>query len=177
MPSKIAYMISIHSTWSGSSNNWVTAWQNQQNGMCAQRRLGSAWATASESSLCAQWVTKNLRLFHVDNEYSDQTGQMSTLIGVLTGCIGHFVAFVVHTLICVILFRSSSESYPSQIRWRGTQPGTHCRGTGNNGCIKVTGRNTRNCEWATLNLRIKFVWPSWRGEFPISWQKFLQPAG
>ena len=32
--------------------DWATSWQNQQNGMCAQRRLRSAWAsTQSDQSL------------------------------------------------------------------------------------------------------------------------------
>ena len=32
--------------------HWAATWQNQQNGMCAQRRLGSAWASAqSDQSL------------------------------------------------------------------------------------------------------------------------------
>ena len=34
------------------SNIWAAAWQNQQNGLCAQRRLRSAWASAqSDQSL------------------------------------------------------------------------------------------------------------------------------
>ena len=33
---------------------WAAAWQNQQNGMCAQRRLRSAWASAQ--SLITYWV-------------------------------------------------------------------------------------------------------------------------
>ena len=34
------------------SNSWAASWQNQQNGMCAQRRLRSAWASAqSDQSL------------------------------------------------------------------------------------------------------------------------------
>ena len=35
---------------------WVTLWQNQQNDLCAQRRLRSAWASAQsdQSSMCAQ---------------------------------------------------------------------------------------------------------------------------
>ena len=34
---------------------WAASWQNQQNGMCAQRRLRSAWASAqSDQSLCCQ---------------------------------------------------------------------------------------------------------------------------
>ena len=32
---------------------WAASWQNQQNGMCVQRRLRSAWASAqSDQSLC-----------------------------------------------------------------------------------------------------------------------------
>ena len=53
----------------------ATSWQNQQNDLCAQRRLRSAWASASliKSSLCAQWVAMNLSFLHVDSEDSDQT--------------------------------------------------------------------------------------------------------
>ena len=39
------------------SNNykWATSWQNQQNGMCAQWRLKSAWVSAkSDQSLCCR---------------------------------------------------------------------------------------------------------------------------
>ena len=45
---------------------WAASWQNQQNGMCAQRRLRSAWAYAQsdQSSLCAQWVAKNPSFIH-----------------------------------------------------------------------------------------------------------------
>ena len=44
---------------------WATSWQNQQNGMCAQQRLRSAWASAQsdQSSLCAQWVAKDPSFF------------------------------------------------------------------------------------------------------------------
>ena len=34
------------------TDNWATSWQNQQNGMRAQQRLRSAWAsTQSDQSL------------------------------------------------------------------------------------------------------------------------------
>ena len=48
----------------------------QLNDMCAQRRLGSAWASAQsdQSSLCAQWVAKDPSFLHADSEDSDQTG-------------------------------------------------------------------------------------------------------
>ena len=39
------------SVWSqnrmGIFDNWAASWQNQQNGMCAQRRLRSAWASVA----------------------------------------------------------------------------------------------------------------------------------
>ena len=45
----------------GHSDIWAASWQNQQNGMCAQRRLRSAWASAQsgQSSRCPHkkaWV-------------------------------------------------------------------------------------------------------------------------
>ena len=51
----------------------AAARQNQQNGMCAQRRLRSAWASAQsdQSSLCGQWVAKDPRFHHADSEDSD----------------------------------------------------------------------------------------------------------
>ena len=73
----------------------ATTWQNQQNDLCAQRRLRSAWASAQsdQSSLCAQWVPKDLMFLHADNEDSDQTGRgpgwSETSLGTC-----HFVGFV-----------------------------------------------------------------------------------
>ena len=67
---------------------WAASWQNQQNGMCAQRRLRSAWTSAqsdqslhcphkeSLGSLATQWV---------HSEDSDQTGRMPRLIWVFAG--------------------------------------------------------------------------------------------
>ena len=49
--------------------------------LCAQRRLRSAYASA-KSSLVAQWVAKDPRVFHADSEDSDQTGRMPRLIWV-----------------------------------------------------------------------------------------------
>ena len=55
--------------WDGSVylallNSWACARQNQQNDMCAQRRLRSVWASvqSDQSSLCAQLVAKGLVL-------------------------------------------------------------------------------------------------------------------
>ena len=40
---------------------WAASWQNQQNGLCTQQRLRSAWAStqSDQSLLCAQWVAKD----------------------------------------------------------------------------------------------------------------------
>ena len=55
--------------------------------VCTQRRLESAWASAQsdQSSLCAQWVTKDPSFLHADSEDSDQTGWMPRLIWVFAG--------------------------------------------------------------------------------------------
>ena len=71
---------------------WATSWQNQQNGLYAQRRLISAWTSAQsdQSSHCTQWVAEDQVFLHADSEDSDQTGQ--------TGCKSHFVGFVMRQL-------------------------------------------------------------------------------
>ena len=53
----------------------------------AQRRLGSAWASAQsdQSSLCAYWVAKDPSCLHADSKDSDQTGRMPRLIWVFAG--------------------------------------------------------------------------------------------
>ena len=51
------------------------------------------------SSLCAQWVAKDLRFLHADSEDSNQTGWMPRLIRVFAGRICHFAGFVVRWLI------------------------------------------------------------------------------
>ena len=65
----------------------ATTWQNQQNGMCTQRRSRSAWASSWRKlgSLATHWV---------DSEDSDQTGWMPRLIWVFAGHTDYFVGFV-----------------------------------------------------------------------------------
>ena len=58
MTHKICFYEEVSKIISKLSSNtrliWATSWQNQQNGMCAQRRLRSAWASAqSDQSLCS----------------------------------------------------------------------------------------------------------------------------
>ena len=60
---------------------WVTSWQNQQNGMCAQWRLRSAWASAqsNQSSLSAWRKLGSLATYWAHSEDSDQTGRLPRL--------------------------------------------------------------------------------------------------
>ena len=69
---------------------WATSWQNQQNDICP------VW---SESSLCTQWVAKDLSFLHADSEDSDQTGRMPRMIWGFTGRTCHFAGFVMRRLI------------------------------------------------------------------------------
>ena len=80
---------------------WAASWQNQQNGMCAQWKLGSAWASpqSDQSSLSAWRKLGSLATHWVHSEDSDQTGRMPRLIWVFTGHTGHFVGFVMRRLI------------------------------------------------------------------------------
>ena len=82
---------------------WATSWQNQQNGMCAQRRLRSAWASAQsdQSSLSVWRKLGSLATHWTHSEDSDQTGRMPRLIWVFAGrtviwlvlsCAGSFMA-------------------------------------------------------------------------------------
>ena len=67
---------------------WATAWQNQQNGMCAQRRLKislSICSVWSESLLSAWSKLGSLAIHWAHCEDSDQTGRMPRLIWVFTG--------------------------------------------------------------------------------------------
>ena len=70
--------------------------KNQQNDMCAQRRLRSACAP---SHLCTQRIAKDPGLLRADSEDSDQTGQLPRLIWVFTGHTSYFVGFVILCLV------------------------------------------------------------------------------
>ena len=66
---------------------WTASWQNQQNGICAQWRLRSAWASAKsdQSSLCAWRKLGSSAMHWAHREDSDQTGRMPSLIWVFAG--------------------------------------------------------------------------------------------
>ena len=78
---------------------WASTWPNLQNGMCAQRRLRSAWA--SESLLLTWRKLGSLATHWAHSKDSDQTGQMPRLIWVFAGCTCHFVGFC-HALAQII---------------------------------------------------------------------------
>ena len=42
----IVFKLTSESAFSRVNHRWAASWQNQQNGMCTQRRLRSAWASA-----------------------------------------------------------------------------------------------------------------------------------
>ena len=108
---------------------WAASWQNQQNGMWAQRRLRSAWAFAqSDQSLCCPhkkaWVlsyplSAQQRLWSdwADAQAADQTGRMPRLIWVFAGCTDHFVGFVMRWL---IWGTSNHTELRSHFSWNGS---------------------------------------------------------
>ena len=69
---------------------WAASWQNQQNDLCTQQRLRSAWASAQsgQSSLSAWRKLWSLATHWGHSEDSDQTGQIPRLIWVLAGHTG-----------------------------------------------------------------------------------------
>ena len=71
----------------GHFNDWAASWQNQQSGMCTQRRLRSAWASAqSDQSLLSTWRKLGSLATHwAHSEGSDQTERMPRLIWVFAG--------------------------------------------------------------------------------------------
>ena len=86
---------------------WAVTRQNQQNNLCAQRRLSASPSTQSwsESSLCAQLVAKDPRFLHADIQVSDLSD----------GCTGYFV------LVSDCRFGVSPVNYPDPVgfvMWR-----------------------------------------------------------
>ena len=73
---------------------------NQQNGMCAQRRRRSAWAsTQSDQSLpCPHEESLGPQLPIKRTAKTDQTGRMPRLIRVFAWRTCHFVGFVMRRL-------------------------------------------------------------------------------
>ena len=100
---------------SGHSNIWAASWQNQQNDLCAQRRLGSAWASAQydQSLRCPheETLVSQLPIHHTAE--TDQTGWMPRLIWVFARRTYHFVGFVM--LLLILLLKSLARHACSQV--------------------------------------------------------------
>ena len=71
----------------------ATARQNQQNGLCTQRRLRSPWASA-QSDQSLRRALEDRRIHYADSEDSDQTVRMPRLIWVLAGRTCQLFGFV-----------------------------------------------------------------------------------
>ena len=87
---------------------WAAAWQNQQNGLCAQRRLRSVWASAhsDQSIRCPHnesFQYGHLATHWAHSEDSCQTGWMPGLIWDFAGRTCHFFCFVTSKFICSYL--------------------------------------------------------------------------
>ena len=100
------------------SQIWAASWQKQQNGMCAQWWLRSAWASAQSDqfSLPAWRKLGSLATYWAHSEDSDQTGRMPRLIWLwsdwadaqtdlsLSWAHSHFVGFVVRRPVVLLIF-------------------------------------------------------------------------
>ena len=95
----------------GENDTWAASWQNHQNGICAQRRLRSAWASAQsdQSSLSAWRKLGPLATHWAHSEGSDHTGRMPRLIWVFVGC----------TIIVLVLSRGGSFIIQANIAGSG----------------------------------------------------------
>ena len=83
----------------------ATSRWNQQNGVCVQRRLRSAWAFAQsdQSSLSAWRNLGSLATHWVHREDSDQLGRMPKVIRVFAGRTCHSDGFAMRQLILINL--------------------------------------------------------------------------
>ena len=86
--------------------------KTKQNDMCAQRRLGSACASAQsdQSSLCAHWVAKDPTFLHADSERADAQADLSLGCAHMSFCrFCHAVAYQLFILsidiFACVLFR------------------------------------------------------------------------
>ena len=80
-----------------NKNKWASAWQNQQNCMCGQRRLRSAWASALFDQSLRYALSGYLRTqaFFMQTAKTDQTADAQTDLGahailLVFSCIGWY---------------------------------------------------------------------------------------
>ena len=92
----------------------TASWQNQQNGMCAQWRLRSAWApTKSDQSLCC--LHEESLGPHLPIEHTAKT-LIPRLIWVFARRTCYFVGFVTRRLIQASLWENVSSGVSDQVR-------------------------------------------------------------
>ena len=135
----VYFLVEFHQLWNSdcqccccmttfvSDQHWASAWQNQQNDLCAPQRqislgIRPLW---SEPLLCALWVAKDAMLLQADSEDSDQTGQMPRLIWVFTR----------HTSFCWFCHALAQLSF-IQFLWKLQYIPQSSRLTAENLCIK-----------------------------------------
>ena len=149
---------------------------NQQNGICAKRRLRWAW---SESSLCAWRKLWSLTIHWAHSEDSDQTGQMPRLIWVFAGC----------TVILLVLSWGGSYYYVPGLDLKLATPGlkSDCKSLM---CYLLTYKHqkvTQKCQvrlfwhfpckmsrdmtkptkWLCAQRRLRSVWVSAQSDQPL----------
>ena len=102
-------VFAIHCLDRSHSMTKPTAWPVRP--MKTQTSLGicPVW---SESSLCTEWVAKDLMFFHANNKDTDQSGQMPRLIWVFTGRRDHFVGFVMLQFIVYLWWLVATSEIP-----------------------------------------------------------------
>ena len=136
--------------WERCQNGVMSTWstymrQNQQNDLCAQQRLRSAWASAqSDQSLrCPHEKTLATHWAHCKD--SDQTGRMPRLIWVFAGHTDHFVGFVMFVhLIC--------SKQLLNLRWNHLI--THYKH-----CVTILSETIFNVHtWNLTKLKDKILW-------------------
>ena len=97
----------------------------------------------SESSLCAQWVAKNLRFLHADSEDSDQTVRMPRLIWVFAG----------HILNLFVLSCCGSYSHK---HYNNTGVLVYAHKWHNTQVFSVAWQNVRNCHFLLCLIYYRF---------------------
>ena len=97
---------------------WASAWQNLQNGMCAQRRLRSVWASAQsdQSSLSAWRKLGSLATYWAHNEdwsaWADAQADLSICWTHMPFC--RFCHALTHIVSNISVYRQRS---PDQTAW------------------------------------------------------------
>ena len=117
------WQLKLIAKWIGKTKKWATAWQNQQNDLCAQQTFISAWAsTQSDQSLrCPHEETLGPKLPIERTVKTDQTGQMPGLICLRWAGRPYWT----QTWLCLIM---TVASKCMEIKWTASSEfGTYCQ--------------------------------------------------